>query len=112
TDTVKRISPEEFAAEFNESSKVIDVRKETEYDAEHIDNAFRRPLAEINEWVNSLNNDEHFYVHCAGGYRSMIAACVLNSRGKRYCTENDGGINKIKETYVSKSNFVCAEKTL
>ena len=111
-DAIHRISAEEFSSKFNEDSKVVDVRKETEYDAEHVENAYRRPLAEINDWVNSLNNDEHFFIHCAGGYRSMIAASILNSRGIRNFTEIDGGFNKIKETSVPKSNFVCQSKTL
>lgn len=111
-DTIHRISPQEFAAKFSDDSQVIDVRKETEYEAEHVENAYRRPLAEINDWVNSLNNDEHFFIHCAGGYRSMIASSILNSRGIRNFTEIDGGFNKIKETSVPKSNFVCQSKTL
>ena len=111
-DAIHRISAEEFSSKFNEDSKVVDVRKETEYDAEHVENAYRRPLAEINDWVNSFNNDEHFFIHCAGGYRSMIASSILNSRGIRNFTEIDGGFNKIKETSVPKSNFVCQSKTL
>ena len=111
-DAIHRISAEEFSSKFNEDSKVVDVRKETEYDAEHVENAYRRPLAEINDWVNSLNNDEHFFIHCAGGYRSIIASSILNSRGIRNFTEIDGGFNKIKETSVPKSNFVCQSKTL
>lgn len=111
-DAIHRISAEEFSSKFNEDSKVVDVRKETEYEAEHVENAYRRPLAEINDWVNSLNNDEHFFIHCAGGYRSMIASSILNSRGIRNFTEIDGGFNKIKETSVPKSNFVCQSKTL
>ena len=111
-DTIHRISPQEFASKFSEDSKIIDVRKESEYDAEHVDNAYRRPLADINDWANALNNDEHFFIHCAGGYRSMIASSILNSRGIRNFTEIEGGFNKIKETSVPKSNFVCQSKTL
>lgn len=111
-DAIHRISADEFATKFSENSKVIDVRKETEYEAEHVEDAYRRPLADINEWANTLNNDEHFFIHCAGGYRSMIAASILNSRGIRNFTEIEGGFNKIKETAVPKSNFVCQSKTL
>lgn len=111
-DTVNRISAEDFAAKFENNSKIIDVRKETEYEAEHIEEAFSRPLSEINEWVNSLDKDEHFFVHCAGGYRSMIAASILNSRGIRNFTEVRGGFNEIKNTEVPKSNFMCQSKIL
>ena len=110
-DTIQRISAEEFAEKFNENSKVIDVRKESEYEAEHVNEAFRRPLSEINDWAGTLDKDEHFFIHCAGGYRSMIAASILNSRGIRNFSEIEGGFNKIKETSVPKSNFVCQSKT-
>lgn len=110
TDSIHRISPQEFAEQFNENSKVIDVRKESEYEAEHVENAFRRPLANINEWASMIDDGEHFFIHCAGGYRSMIAASILNSRGIRNFSEVDGGFNKIKETGIPKSNFVCQSK--
>lgn len=110
TDTIHRISPQEFAEKYNQNSKVIDVRKESEYEAEHIENAFRRPLADINDWAACIDDTEHFFIHCAGGYRSMIAASILNSRGIRNFSEVEGGFNKIKETEIPKSNFVCQSK--
>ncbi len=112
TDEVNRISAEEFASKYTETAKVIDVRKVTEYAAEHVNEAFSKPLSEINDWANSLDNKEHFFIHCAGGYRSMIAASILNSRGIRNFTEVEGGFNAIKETAVPKSNFMCQSKTL
>lgn len=111
-DTVNRISAEDFAVKFDNNSKIIDVRKETEYEAEHIEEAFSRPLSEINEWISSLDEKEHFFVHCAGGYRSMIASSILNSRGIRNFTEVRGGFNQIKTTEVPRSNFMCQSKTL
>ena len=111
-DTVNRISVETFADQLTADAKVIDVRNETEYAAEHVDEAYSRPLVDINEWATDLNPDEHFFLHCAGGYRSMIAASILNSRGIRNFTEIEGGFGAIKETSVPKSNFVCQSKTL
>ncbi len=111
-DKINRITPEEFENQYNKDSKIIDVRKDSEYEAEHVENAFSRPLSEINDWADSLNNDEHFFIHCAGGYRSMIASSILNSRGIRNFTEIEGGFGKIKETSVPKSNFVCQSKKL
>lgn len=111
-DTVNRISAEDFAAKFDLNSKVIDVRKQSEYEAEHVENAFSRPLSDVNEWVNSLEDKEHFFIHCAGGYRSMIASSILNSRGIRNFTEVRGGFKEIKETSVPTSNFMCQSKTL
>ena len=111
-DTVNRISADEFANQFNENSKIIDVRKPTEYEAEHVSEAFSRPLDAISDWAGKINDSEHFFVHCAGGYRSMIAASILNSRGIRNFTEIEGGFNKIKETSVARSNFMCQSKII
>lgn len=111
-DIVHRISPEEFAEKFNENSKVIDVRKEGEYAAEHVNDAYSKPLAYINDWVGNINPDEHFFLHCAGGYRSMIAASILQARGYRNFTEVEGGFNGIKKTEkVPTTDFVCQSKT-
>ncbi|MFN4076006.1 MAG: MBL fold metallo-hydrolase [Cloacibacterium sp.] len=111
-DTVHRISPEEFAEKFNENSKVIDVRKEGEYAAEHVKDAYSKPLAYINDWIGNINPDEHFFLHCAGGYRSMIAASILQARGYRNFTEVEGGFNGIKKTEkVPTTDFVCQSKT-
>ena len=112
-DEVKRISPQEFADAFKIEDKVIDVRKIGEYSAEHINDAYHRPLAEISEWVDSIDDTEHFFLHCAGGYRSMIAASIFNARGIRNFTEVEGGFNGIKKTEkVATSDFVCQSKTL
>jgi rhodanese-related sulfurtransferase len=112
SDTVNRISPEEFAQEFTKNSKVIDVRKPTEYEASHVDEAYSRPLADISDWLSTFKNEEDFYIYCGGGYRSMIAASILNSHGIRNFKEIEGGFGKIKETSVPKSDFVCQSKTL
>jgi glyoxylase-like metal-dependent hydrolase (beta-lactamase superfamily II)/rhodanese-related sulfurtransferase len=112
-DTVHRISATEFEQEFNaENSSVIDVRKESEYAAEHIDNAYCKPLADINVWTKDIQPNEHFFLHCAGGYRSMIAASILQARGYRNFTEIEGGFNAIAKTSIPTSDFVCQSKLL
>jgi rhodanese-related sulfurtransferase len=113
TDTVIRITPEEFASEVKIfENKIIDVRKETEYAAEHIEEAYSKPLAYINDWIKDINPQEHFYLHCAGGYRSMIAASILQARGYRNFTEVEGGFNAIAKTNVPKTDYVCQSKVL
>jgi len=113
TDQIKRISAETFANEVKiGESVVVDVRKESEYAAEHVEDAYSKPLAYINDWVKDIKPDEHFYLHCAGGYRSMIAASILQSRGYRNFTEVDGGFNAIAKTGVPKTDFVCQSKIL
>ena len=110
-DTVLRITAEKFESEVKiGESKIIDVRKESEYEAEHIAEAYSKPLAYINDWVKDINPQEHFYLHCAGGYRSMIAASILQARGYRNFTEIEGGFNAIAKTNVPKTDFVCQTK--
>lgn len=111
TDTVDRIDAATFATRFEEGNTVIDVRKEGEYEASHVHEAYLRPLATINEWAADLPQ-EHFFLHCAGGYRSMIAASILQARGIRNFTEVDGGFNAIKNTAVPVSDFICQSKVL
>jgi hydroxyacylglutathione hydrolase len=112
-DTVDRITADEFKKRLNvEKDTVYDVRKESEWEAEHIEEAYSRPLASINEWVKDVNPDEHFYVHCAGGYRSMITASILEARGYRNFTEIEGGFKAIAEAGVSKTDYVCQSKVM
>ncbi len=110
-ETVNRISASQFASEVKiGESKIIDVRKLSEYQAEHVDEAYSRPLADVNEWVKDINPEEHFYLHCAAGYRSMIAASILQARGYRNFSEVEGGFKAISETTVPKTDFMCQSK--
>jgi rhodanese-related sulfurtransferase len=112
-DTVNRITAEEFANKVKiGESKVVDIRKESEYSAEHVEEAYSRPLADINNWIKDVNPEEHFFMHCAGGYRSMIAASILQSRGYRNFTEIEGGFKAIAETTIPKTDFVCQSKIM
>ncbi|MEA1850558.1 MBL fold metallo-hydrolase [Chryseobacterium sp. MHB01] len=113
TDSVNRISAQQFEKETKDKdATIIDVRKESEYNAEHVDQAFNKPLAYINEWIGSIGPAEHFYLHCAGGYRSMMAASILQARGYRNFSEIEGGFNAISQTEVPVSDFVCQSKVL
>ena len=112
-DRVKRISADEFATQFKAGeSMVIDVRKETEYEAEHVEDAYSKPLAFINDWTKDIQPNQHFFMHCAGGYRSMIAASILQARGYRNFSEIEGGFNAIATTSLPKTDFMCASKVL
>ena len=112
-DVVDRITAEQFAAEVKTGEdKIIDIRKDTEYAAEHVDEAYNKPLAFINEWVKDINPEEHFYIHCAGGYRSMIAASILQARGYRNFTEVAGGFKAISATEVPRTDFICQSKIM
>lgn len=111
TDSVNRISAEQFKSELKiGESTVIDVRKDSEYAAEHVEEAYSRPLASINAWFASVDDSKPFYLHCAGGYRSMIAASILKSRGIHNFKEIEGGFKSIAEAGVPKTDFVCQSK--
>ena len=112
-DVVDRISPEQFeqGVEIGKD-KVLDIRKETEYAAEHLEGSYNRPLAYINEWIKDIDPEEHFYLHCAGGYRSMIASSILQARGYRNFTEISGGFDAIRKTGLPRTDFVCQSKLM
>jgi rhodanese-related sulfurtransferase len=113
TDTVHRINADAFAKAVKiGESKVVDVRKESEYSAEHVDESYSRPLSNINDWIKDINPKEHFFLHCQGGYRSMMAASILQARGFRNFTEIEGGFNAIAATTIPKTDFVCQSKVL
>jgi hydroxyacylglutathione hydrolase len=112
-DHVNRITAAQFQTEVKiGESKIIDIRKESEYSAEHIEEAFSKPLANINDWIKDIDPNEHFFMHCAGGYRSMIAASILQARGFRNFTEIDGGFNAISKTDIPRTDFMCQSKVL
>lgn len=110
-DSVERITAEEFSKEFKPGeSMVIDVRKESEYRAEHVEDAYLKPLDAINEWFPNLNTEQPFYLHCAGGYRSMIAASILKARGIHNFKEIGGGFSAIAKTTIPRTDFICQSK--
>lgn len=111
-DTVHRITAQQFEEllQSNPEATIVDVRKESEYAAEHIENAYSKPLAYINDWIKSIDSQKQFYLHCAGGYRSMIAASILQARGFRNFMEIEGGFNAIAPTQIPKTNFICQSK--
>ncbi|AOW10853.1 MBL fold metallo-hydrolase [Flavobacterium gilvum] len=112
-DTVNRITADQFKAKVKiGESKIIDIRKPSEYSAEHVEEAFSKPLTNINDWIKDIDSKEHFFIHCAGGYRSMIAASILQARGFRNFSEIEGGFNAIAKTNIPKTDFVCQSKML
>ena len=108
-DSIKRITPLEFNDRYtSENPVVIDVRKPAEYDLGHLKNAINIPLDFINVHLAEFPKNKPFYIHCAGGYRSMIASSILKSRGWDNFTEVEGGYNAILKTPIPKSEYVQA----
>jgi len=87
---------------------LLDVRKSSEYLSEHIENAINLPLDDINDGMSELDKSKTYYVHCAGGYRSMIYNSTLRARGFEHLIDIQGGFNAIKENgKIKTSDFVC-----
>jgi len=106
-ETVGRISAEELVAEQAEKHLIFDVRKKSEYDSEHVIGAINIPLNQINEHLSEFPKDKKFIIHCAGGYRSMLASSILKQRGWKNFVDVRGGFNQIKETSIPKTDYVC-----
>jgi glyoxylase-like metal-dependent hydrolase (beta-lactamase superfamily II)/rhodanese-related sulfurtransferase len=111
-DRASRITAKELESMMESKPIIIDVRNETEFDAEHINGAINVPLDYLNYNLNSFPKEQPFIIHCAGGYRSMIAASILQARGYRNFSEVEGGFKAIAETNVSKTDFVCQSKIM
>ncbi|PCJ94509.1 MAG: MBL fold metallo-hydrolase [Flavobacteriaceae bacterium] len=90
-----------------DNDSVFDVRKESEYQSEHLVGAINSPLSLLNNHLTEFPSDKLFYVHCAGGYRSIIAASILKSRGIHNLIDVAGGFAAIKKTDLNLTNYVC-----
>ncbi|WP_276390466.1 MBL fold metallo-hydrolase [Eudoraea chungangensis] len=89
------------------ATPVFDVRKESEFKAEHLVDATNTPLDQLNIFIDSFPENEDFYVHCAGGYRSVIAASILKSRGIHNLIDLAGGFGALKKEGAEVTNYVC-----
>lgn len=107
-DTVKRITPKVFANEYYPNKAVvIDIRRKSEFDSEHVIGAINIPLNEINTHLAEFPKDSHFVMYCGGGYRTMIAASILKQRGWDDFVDVDEGFDGIVKTDVDRSEYVC-----
>ena len=106
-DVVSSITADTFKKELEEGNQaVFDVRKESEYLSEHVLDANNTPLDFLNDHLAEFP-EKPFFVHCAGGYRSMIASSILKSRGIHNLIDVQGGFKAIQEAGVPVSEFVC-----
>lgn len=112
-ETVNRISASIMAQERKgEKPLTIDVRKKSEFDSEHVIGAINVPLNQINQNLAQFPKDRSFVLHCAGGYRSMIAASILKQRGLSDFVDVIGGFEDISKTDIPKSEYVCPSTML
>ena len=107
-DTVKGIEVANFKSlAEKEQLNIFDVRKPGEYLSEHLIDANNIPLDFLNNHMIEFPTEGHFYLHCAGGYRSMIAASILKSRGIHNLIDVRGGFAAIKKVQMKLSDYVC-----
>ncbi|MEC8830752.1 MAG: MBL fold metallo-hydrolase [Bacteroidota bacterium] len=106
-DTVENVNAKEFKEMVDKGVPVFDVRKESEYKAEHVVDAHLTPLDYLNDHLAEFPEKDKFYIHCAGGYRSMIASSILKSRGIHNLVDVSGGFAEIKNAGVPVTNYVC-----
>lgn len=113
-DSIETISAADFAAKNDaDNISILDVRKKSEFDAEHIVGAENEPLDTINLNMDKIDASKTYYVHCAGGYRSVIFESILKSRGIHNLVDVLGGFGAIKsDTEMNLTEYVCPSTML
>lgn len=107
-DTMSSVSTAAFEKVcLNEQPPVFDVRKESEYLSERLQQANNSPLDFLNDYLSEFPSKGNFYIHCAGGYRSVIAGSILKKRGIHNLINVEGGFKAIKETQLPLTDYVC-----
>ena len=103
--SMRQLRPDAFALMFNEDMNLLDVRKESEFESQHIEGAVNKPLDFIWENMPTLDKDKEYFVHCAGGYRSMIASSILRREGFNQVVNLIDGFGELKETSLELTDF-------
>tara|TARA_B110000211_G_scaffold59521_1_gene66819 strand:- start:1350 stop:2735 length:1386 start_codon:yes stop_codon:yes gene_type:complete len=100
TDSMATMDAAVFKNELKRDAQVFDVRNTTEYANSRIASAVNTPLGALNDYLTGYPENTPFYVYCAGGYRSVIAASILKSRGIHNVVNVTGGFSAIKEAGI------------
>ena len=106
-DTLVSVSADVLEQKIKENNPVFDVRKPGEFASEHIKVAESTPLDFLNDHISEFPKKEDFYIHCAGGYRSVIAASILKARGFHNVIDVAGGYAAIRKTTIERTDAVC-----
>ncbi|MEI6312410.1 MAG: MBL fold metallo-hydrolase [Bacteroidota bacterium] len=106
-DHIYRIDLDQFRDEYNQLTPIIDVRKKSEFESEHLVDAMNIPLNQLEQHLNEIPKDKTFIIHCAGGYRSMIAASILKRQGIDQFFELRDGFAAIKRSSLPITEYVC-----
>jgi glyoxylase-like metal-dependent hydrolase (beta-lactamase superfamily II)/rhodanese-related sulfurtransferase len=106
TDAIETVMPEDLAKNY-EKAIIVDARKPSEFTAERIEKATNIPLDYINDHLAEVPKNDTFYVHCAGGYRSVIWASILKARGYHNMINVAKGMSGIRNTTIPLTHYVC-----
>ena len=90
-----------------DTANIVDVRKPGEYTAEHVQDAMHYALDYMNDDLNKLDKNTEYHIHCAGGYRSVIAISLLMKNGYTKLIDVAGGYGAIKKTNIQCTDYVC-----
>jgi len=101
TDRINAITPKEFIHQLTKDAVIIDVRKTGEYESGHLETSVNLPLDYINDWTPDLDKNKTYYIHCAGGYRSVITESILKSRNINNIIDIEGGYAAIEKEMSS-----------
>ncbi len=113
-DQIHSVSAEELAEiSKKEQVNIIDARKASEYNSEHVVDAMNAPLDFINDSMTKIDKNKTYYVHCASGYRSMVFISILKARGYNNLIDIAGGFNALKASNLFKvTDYVCPSTLL
>ena len=106
TDIIQQVSAEQFAEQITGTTKLLDVRKSSEYSAEHLVGATNFPLDTVNQAMSVLNPAQQYFLHCESGYRSLITASILRTRGFQHLVDIQGGFVALKENGQEATDYV------
>ncbi len=109
TDQIGSMSAIQFANKLKDGTMEVplDVRKESEYLSEHVVGVGNFPLDTIHANFAEINSDKEYFLHCASGYRSLIAASIFQANGVKKVTDVRGGFNDIKDSGAELTDYVC-----
>ena len=106
-DTLESVSADILEDEINKNAIVFDLRKPSEYSNGHIENVSNTPLDFLNSHISQFPKKDNFYVHCAGGYRSVIASSILKARGFHNVINVALGYSAIRNTTIKRTDSIC-----
>ena len=107
-DTIIQETAKELEVKNKKEINILDVRKSTEYNVEHIESAKNKPLDDLFNHYKEIDKEKKHHIHCAGGYRSVIYISILKSKGYKNLIDIIGGYAAIKRTNIPKTEFICS----